>query len=250
MQSMQYLTSRRTLRKTMKCPNPRGRRILDLSGERFGWLVAIKYHSSYEDYRGRLRHKWECQCDCGNTKVVKSGVLIKGDSLSCGCVAARKESRVINYHKMSGTKAYNSWTKMMERCLNPESRSYKWYGGRGILICERWADFRKFYADMGDPPSPIHSIGRIDNDGNYEPSNCRWETPSQQGKNKRGIVWLTIGNKTQTIRQWSAEYGISENVVSSRKSRGWPLNEGILIKRTPSEAWSHSVVTGKRKIKS
>lgn len=126
---------------------------------------------------------WECKCICGNTKVVAGGHLGKG-TVSCGCVKLQQISIAQKTHGMSKTRIYNIWCKMIARCEDPKNNRFSRYGGRGISVCNEWKSFESFFKDMGNPPSLSHSIDRIENNGNYEKSNCKWSTPKQQANNR------------------------------------------------------------------
>lgn len=155
---------------------------VDLLGHRFGRLVVIKFHGKNE----RRSALWECLCDCGNTKVVMGQSLRSGATQSCGClnreINRAKPNRRI--HGQAGgaksvrTQAYRCWANMIQRCTNPNAYRYINYGGRGIKVCERWKNFTSFLEDMGEPP-PKYQIDRIDNEGHYEPTNCRWVTQKE-----------------------------------------------------------------------
>ena len=158
--------------------------LLDISGQRFGKLTALR-HVGYRP-GGAI---WECQCDCGGTTVVYSQNLRKGRTKSCGCNTAKAISESVATHGESRgnwTPEYRAWRAMLDRCNQTGHSSYKYYGARGIKVCERWkASFANFVTDLGRKPSPKHSLDRIDVNGNYEPTNCRWATAIEQRRNRR-----------------------------------------------------------------
>ena len=158
----------------------RNHSIKNLSGQRFGRLTAlkpvgIKHH----------RALWLCHCDCGRNCITRSSSLISGNTQSCGCLKSTLASSIHFRHGRCHSPEYNSWYGMLQRCENPNHSSYDHYGGRGIKVCTRWHKFENFYADMGRKPGPGYSIDRIDNDGDYEPDNCRWATVKEQNMNQR-----------------------------------------------------------------
>lgn len=172
-----------------------------------------------------------CKCVCGNESKVSGSHLKSGHSRSCGCLkldTIRTHGCSWRNGKSCPTGAYSSWMNMKHRCSNPETRMFKYYGGRGIKVCERWKDFTNFLADMGEPPTRKHSIDRINNDGDYEPSNCRWATRKEQASNKRSNILMTLNGKTQTLTEWAIEIGVKPNTVICRLRRGWTHEKSLL----------------------
>jgi len=137
------------------------------------------------------------------------------------------------YHGMSKTHPeYRIWASMKSRCANPNDPGYFRYGGRGIKVCDRWKEsFTAFYEDMGQRPSPRHSLDRIDTDGGYEPDNCRWVLPKTQSNNRRDNRLVTLDGRTQTLTEWIREKGLHYGTVRVRVSRGWSYEDAL----TPSK---------------
>lgn len=153
-------------------------------------------------------------------------------SKSCGCLQPAPHG-----HASNGVVSpeYVVWACMKRRCLDDRLPAFRNYGGRGIQVCERWADFRNFYADMGPKPSPRHSIDRIDNDGNYEPGNCRWATRGEQCNNRRGNRRITVGDRTMTIAQWSRATGLPPGTLVRRLDLGWSHERAVTA---PPRRWA------------
>ena len=157
----------------------------NVAGQKFGILTAIAPDG--KDAQGRVF--WMCRCDCGNEKRVRSAHLRSGAVTGCGCDRYQKvATKVMAHGHASGgstSPIYNSWARMHDRCKNPKNVRFHRYGGRGIKVCDRWESFEHFLADMGESWAHGLSIDRIDNDGDYSPSNCKWSTPSEQASNRQ-----------------------------------------------------------------
>lgn len=179
------------------------------------WTIIRKF-------RGTGRHyMYDARCSCGTLRTMRVDVIREGRSLSCGCKKAEKISKAFTVHSGSKKhpKEYKSWKEMRQRCNNTNHKKYKDYGGRGISICKEWDDFTVFIHDMGERQLNT-SIGRIDNNGNYEPSNCRWETPLQQANNTRRNIIIEHNGESLTISQWSNITGIKKGTIQRRFHSG------------------------------
>lgn len=187
----------------------------DLTGMKFSRLTVV----SFSDFRGQPRRAfWNVVCECGQIKKVWSGNLVSGGVKSCGCLRSEVSRAMAiatphsRRHGLTGTKEWLTWMAMKDRCYHPGSTSYYNYGARGIRVCESWMVFENFFADMGLCP-PGHSIDRIDNNGNYEPSNCRWASKDTQSNNKRNAILITVDGLTMSAKQWSNHLGCSYMVI-------------------------------------
>lgn len=169
----------------------------DLTGKRFGRWTVLKYFGRRD--RSSL---WRCRCSCGVERNVSANNLKKGGSKSCGC--ARIQTTILRCltHGETGSRAFNVWRTMKNRCFNPKDKQFKDYGGRGITVCKRWVDFGNFLDDTGQPPLGM-TLDRIDNDDGYKPSNCRWATAREQAAHKSNSVFIRFMNTTLTAYQWS-----------------------------------------------
>ena len=161
--------------------NSAGRKPIDLTGQKFGKLLVISLH-----HQTCGVYHWTVQCDCGNVTTSRTNQLRRGSAKSCGCSKKLNPPNLRHGHTRGRkeSKTHKSWSGMMERCYNASHKRFKDWGGRGIIVCERWHTFENFLADMGEAPEG-KSIDRTNNEGNYELANCKWSTPKEQGQNKR-----------------------------------------------------------------
>lgn len=188
----------------------------DFTGLKFSrWFVKEFSHT-----KDRQSY-WHCICDCGNKAVVAGTRLKCGKSKSCGCWTIEKTKENNTTHGLSHTKTYWIWYGMISRCTKSDYRHFANYGGRGIKVCERWMDFPSFLQDMGHSSEGME-IERINNNGNYEPSNCRWATRKEQCRNMRNNVMFTYNSQTKLLIEWSEETGISYNCLRYRIKAKWP----------------------------
>jgi len=214
--------------KTLPTPWTRARRCPIPTGKHFGrWTVIGEAEPKV--YNGTRSTRWLCQCECGTIRAVRRNSLVNGDSQSCGCLAFELSAQRGTTHGMSGSYAYACWQAMKARCYYKIHPHYANYGGRGIVVCQRWLDsFENFIQDMGMPPSEDHSIDRYPNhDGNYEADNCRWATPIEQQRNMRTNRLLTFAGKTQCVSAWAEESGIGKTTIKERLNRGWSAEDAL-----------------------
>ena len=199
-----------------------------LDGKRFGrWTVSKRAEGNWHHPR------YICTCDCGMTRTVRAHLLRGGQSQSCGCLAAEQvgaRGRAAKQHgdcaNKQTTPIYDAWKNMRRRCSYQPHPEFHNYGGRGISVCERWQNFENFKADMNPRPDG-HSIERIDNNGNYEPSNCRWVPRNEQPRNTRRTKFLTLNGRRQCLSAWSRERGIPLNTLAYRVSKGWTAKRAL-----------------------
>lgn len=175
-----------------------GNRSHDLTGRVFSRLTV----QAFDGTAGGQGARWRCLCSCGNEVTVRGQHLLSGMTKSCGCQRSDSAKLTNRRHGMAGTAEYRCWVNMKQRCLNPANTAWANYGGRGITICQRWADsFEAFLDDVGRQPTAEHSLDRIDNNGNYEPGNIRWATRSAQMKNRRPVQRVTRGEHEAVLAE-------------------------------------------------
>ena len=202
-------------------------KIIDLVGQKFGKLSVISLSSNnHYNYVSRSA-VWLCKCDCGNLTNVIGNSLREGVTRSCGCL--NKELKTT--HGMKNTPEYQAWQGLKQRCGNSNDPSYNRYGGRGINVCERWLNsFENFYTDMGPKPSPDHSIDRYpNNNGNYEPGNCKWSTDTEQQNNRRDNIICIYEGKEHNATLLAREYNVSPKIFISRINSGWSVEDALKI---------------------
>lgn len=174
--------------------------------------------------RSQVRLKFRC-ADCGKQ-------LRTDKKVPEGSIRRCQKCRYANYHKQSGTRLFWAWQAMKLRCFSPTNKDYKNYGARGITVCERWMDFRQFAEDMGPRPKGM-LLDRIENNGNYEPSNCRWATPKQSGGNTRKNCWLTFRGETLHASEWARRTGLAPGCICYRLKHGWTAEQILTTRPTP-----------------
>lgn len=181
------------------------------------------------------RAMWRCRCRCGETVIIQGKRLLIGHTRSCGCLMREKASVsfIRNFQRHGESKhsrpspEYRVWNAMLDRCLNQYGDNYARYGGRGICVCKRWMKFENFLADMGRRPSLTHTIDRIDNDGGYKKSNCRWATRSEQQRNRRNTDRFTFRGQTLPLIVWAERIGIRVKTLRMRIRHGWSIERTL-----------------------
>lgn len=210
------------------------KRVRDCTNHRFGRLIVL------EQFISKGHSTARCVCDCGKSKVTGVCDLLRGYTQSCGCLNKERISQTKRKHGDCASREYRIWRLMKSRCNTdykhkPENKNWS---GRGITVCDRWLNsYENFLQDMGRSPSNKHSIDRIDNDGNYEPGNCRWATAKEQANNTRprskGRKYnegkkITHNGVSKSIKEWAAYLGIRIGLIYSRIYMGWPMDDVFL----------------------
>lgn len=185
-------------------------KIENLSGQRFGKLKVLR--RVHPKKNGQTA--WLCQCSCGNKTVVGIGVLKNGNTRSCGCLTFGKYKNHREYHGLTNTPEMNIWNSMRQRCVNKSNSNYSRYGARGIFVCKRWlGSFKNFIDDMGRRPSGRHTIERINNNGGYMPSNCKWATYKEQNRNNKRNVFYWHDGKKKCLSEWAEILGVKRHAL-------------------------------------
>ncbi len=195
-----------------------------LIGQRFGKLVVLEFSG-----KAGKAYLWRCQCECGQECRVRGTFLRAGRTVSCGCMRGESAAarNLKHGHSLRGhlSREYRSWQAMNTRCHNPNHRSFKNYGAKGISVCQRWRDsFEDFLKDMGPKPTPRHTLDRYpDRAGNYDPDNVRWASPVEQANNQSKNRRYSLLGRTQTLTEWVRELGLVYSKVRYRLDHGWSV---------------------------
>ena len=206
--------------------------IKDLTGMTFGRLKVLKRLPDRILKSNKKVTLWLCLCDCGNTKEVQGSNLKSGKTKSCGCLQKEKvvqfNLKHSNAKRNGSTRLYRIWCGIKTRCTNKNHKDYKCYGGRGITLCQEWLEFLPFkqWSEENGYNNKL-SIDRINNNGNYEPSNCRWIPHKEQMYNTRQNHYISFNNKTLTLHEWSLLTGIKETTILNRIRRGWSIERAL-----------------------
>lgn len=202
-----------------------------LIGRTFGRLTVTAPAGSNKNGQAL----WHCLCQCGAQVIAVTGQLKSGHTKSCGCLRKDVCVQRVTKHGASSrdvrTPEYTAWSGLKARCENTNNPAYANYGARGITVCERWCNFENFLADMGEKPTPTHSIERIDNDKGYSPENCKWATRTEQSNNRRFNRLITFNGKTQSLSLWAREQRMTYPTLHQRLMLGWSIERALTAPR-------------------
>lgn len=212
---------------------PKHKLFRDITGEKFSFLTALGLGEPFVLSSGRTNQRWWFECECGNIKLIDKQSVINKSAKSCGCMKASMLRAANTIHGKSDTPEAYAWSSMIRRCYNPSCNVYRYYGGRGITVCDRWKhSMESFINDMGPRPEGRYSLDRIDNDKNYELSNCRWATKIAQARNTRANKLIEFNGKTQCVSAWSEELNVPSHLLYDRIRRGWAFKDAITLSAT------------------
>lgn len=219
------------------CVPPTHKRFKDLTGNKFNRLTVTGLAGKRPNIEGTHYYLWNCICECGRPAIATTNRLKSGQSKSCGCLDSEVSSlRMIKFnttHGMCRSPGYSTWARMIARCYNQKHPAFENYGARGISVCDRWKMVENFLLDMWPRPSSKHSLDRINNNGNYEPSNCRWATDKEQQRNKRNNCLLTFNGETLCCATWAERLNIRPGVIVNRLRSGWSEERALTTPLKP-----------------
>lgn len=191
----------------------------DLTGQTFGRLT-VRCYVGTDKHQKRV---WNCACSCGNLTDVTTTQLRLGKTQSCGCF----KTDLHTTHGDCESPEYYAWRSMRNRCEDPSTKYFDKYGGRGIAVCQRWSEYQNFLDDMGRKPSKQYSLERENNDGNYEPANCKWATKSEQTRNRSVTVFVEHAGRRMLVQDWAKELGMPYTTLYSRLRNGWSIDRAF-----------------------
>ena len=202
-------------------------RFIDLTGQRFGRLTAL-YRDDFIKKDGKKETAYICRCDCGQTKKILAYNLKSGHTVSCGCQSLENRTKARTTHHKTNTRLYRIWRGMKTRCENQNDYHYEFYGKRCIKVCDEWQKFEPFYDwAMNNGYTESLTLDRIDNNGNYEPNNCRWATVKEQCNNRRTSRFIAHNNVSHTLAEWANIANMKPETLAYRINNGWPMDEAL-----------------------
>lgn len=212
-------------------------RKINIIGKTFGRLLVLSEENIKYTYIVK------CKCECGNIIKVLKHNLIRGNTKSCGCLQKEVVSKSFSKHNLSKTSLYKKFLKMIERCENTNSKAYKYYGGRGITICDEWRnDFVEFYNwAYANGYKENLTIERIDVNGNYCPENCKWIPLLEQAKNKTNTIWITYNNETHILADWAKITGYNAQTIRNRLKKYGCNNLDKVIRYKGDVEWKKNL---------
>ena len=200
----------------------------DIAGLRFNNLTAVRFDHRDERVKGG-QHYWLFRCDCGNEVVLRKNSVTSNNTTCCADCARKRKALVNTKHGGVGTRLYREWAGIIQRCINPKDTSWERYGAKGVTVCDEWLSFPAFrewaYANGYDDSL---TIDRINPNGNYEPSNCRWASVREQANNKQGTLWVEYGGERMQLSYWADRLGIPYHTLYDRLHRyGWSVERAF-----------------------
>lgn len=205
-----------------------GHPINDLTGRQFGRWRVVSYAGS-DQYS---KATWLCHCICGVERVVRKGLLLRGESQSCGCLNKEIIDKLKFKHGFAvrGQRypEYSVWAAMVQRCINPNHPAFQHYGARGITVCKRWLQFKNFITDMGQRPSKLYSLERVNNNESYCIGNCRWATKTEQQRNRRDVRLIAFKGQNCCLAEWAVKLRVPYTTLFNRLKRGWPVERAFV----------------------